>query len=582
MLTMDDLSSPDSAGARMTFFTSPESLTSTVDDNFDVYIKEDSESPPAEDGKHVIHRRRPQQSKPAANRTASGRTLKSTKLTSKSGASVSRPGQGHSSHLPIIPRKAEDWDPWKSILHELYITQNRILRDIINIMDTTYNLKATPKMYKNQFARWGFFKYAVKHRPRIKSDARALKENSDDDPQDMMLDDDEALDSFDTAVMPLIHQNDSTRTMQSGMTAVQHFLHGYIDLDATHVREDAIFSLHEPMYRYFKAAMDLFDLNENVQGGRVLRLAFLQIEPMINNPNIKSFADLCLLVPHLLLESDRRDILAAYLTYLTRLATVKFGHHPMADIVASFAELMNRPEDIMRYIMILSQINAETLSGVDNMNNHTQEWAKNVFLGCQRTIQANPNTIQTTKQIEPGSPSSPNGNGATTLRFNNSALMKMGKLKHDHHMIRLEAQGVYWAQKLVLQDPEADDLATQWLHGNYEPDFAERAEAYQEKIQARIDAGLVPPGMERLMESLCLGWLNDYYETTENWPKVFEWGRRGLQFADNEQFAIWSMNLENLMRKFGNQEEADELRRQRLEHQWVEKVRREVEELSLD
>lgn len=142
-LTMDDLSSPDSAGAVMTFFTSPSSATSILDDNFDAYIKEDSESPPAEVlNKHVIHQRRQAHSKAAANRVASGRT-KSTKLTSKSGASVSRPGQGHSSHLPIIPRKAEDWDPWKNVLYELYITQNRILRDIINIMDTTYNLKAT-------------------------------------------------------------------------------------------------------------------------------------------------------------------------------------------------------------------------------------------------------------------------------------------------------------------------------------------------------------------------------------------------------------------------------------------------------
>lgn len=143
MFTMDDLSSPDSAGAIMTFFPSPESAHSLLGDHFGGYIKEDSESPPADENKHVIHQRRPPQSKPTANRIAPGRSHKSTKLTSKSGASISRPGAGHPSHLPIIPRKAEDWDPWKSILHELYITQNRILRDIINIMDTTYNLRAT-------------------------------------------------------------------------------------------------------------------------------------------------------------------------------------------------------------------------------------------------------------------------------------------------------------------------------------------------------------------------------------------------------------------------------------------------------
>ncbi len=44
---------------------------------------------------------------------------------------------------PIIPRKVKDWDPWKGVLHELYITQNRILRDIIGIMETKHNLRAT-------------------------------------------------------------------------------------------------------------------------------------------------------------------------------------------------------------------------------------------------------------------------------------------------------------------------------------------------------------------------------------------------------------------------------------------------------
>ena len=386
----------------------------------------------------------------------------------------------------------------------------------------------------------------------MKGDASAAKDDDHDDVQEIILDDDDSLDSLDHAIIPMVHQNDNSRTMQSGMTAVQHFLHGYIDVDASHVGEDVIIALHEPMYRYFKAAMDLFDLNEHVQGGQVLRLAFLQLEPLISNPSIKSFADICLLVPHLLLESNRKDILSAYLQYIIRLATVKYGHHPLADVVASFAELMNRPEDIMRYITALSQINAETLSNVDGMTQQTQEWAKNLFMGVQRTLKH----------------STTDG---TLVKWN----------RKDHHMIRLEAQGVYWAAKLVLQDPEADALATQWLNMQFEPDFAQRAEAFYLQIQARIEAGYVPPGMERLMNSLLLGWLNDYYETQEDWPKVFEWGKKGLAFADNEQYVIWSVNLEQLMRRHGSVEEADELRKMRLESEWFESVRVQVEDLSL-
>jgi hypothetical protein len=43
----------------------------------------------------------------------------------------------------IVPKTAADWEPWRPILQELYMRQNRILRDIITIMETAYGLKAT-------------------------------------------------------------------------------------------------------------------------------------------------------------------------------------------------------------------------------------------------------------------------------------------------------------------------------------------------------------------------------------------------------------------------------------------------------
>lgn len=44
---------------------------------------------------------------------------------------------------PIVPKKMEQWEPWKAVLHDLYITQNRILRDIIEIMELKYNVRGT-------------------------------------------------------------------------------------------------------------------------------------------------------------------------------------------------------------------------------------------------------------------------------------------------------------------------------------------------------------------------------------------------------------------------------------------------------
>jgi len=51
--------------------------------------------------------------------------------------------KGHMAHCPMVPRKAEDWEPWKNVIHQLYIVQNHILKDIIVIMENTYQFKAT-------------------------------------------------------------------------------------------------------------------------------------------------------------------------------------------------------------------------------------------------------------------------------------------------------------------------------------------------------------------------------------------------------------------------------------------------------
>ncbi|KAK0712958.1 hypothetical protein B0T26DRAFT_650033 [Lasiosphaeria miniovina] len=444
--------------------------------------------------------------------------------------------------IPLVPRRAEDWEPWKSVLHELYITQNRILRDIIMFMETNYNLKATPKMYKNQFARWGFFKYAVKTRPRARAHRASLAEKAHGGR--LIVRHHKAIDEV---ITPMLHGNDRSRVMQAGLAAVRHFLHGFIDLDAAHLKSEEVAGFDDPIYRYFKVAMDMFDLRENVEGGRVLRLAFLQIERKIAAPSMKSFADLCLLVPHLLLESGRNDILTAYLRYLTRLAKLKFGSHPLTDIAASFSDLLDQPEDIMHYILVLSQINSDTICGLQDMLERNQVWARNLYLACLQT----------------------KGAGTATRNL------------HKHPMIRLESQSVYWAQNLIMQDPESEALTKQWLHKNFADDFAPRCEAYLEHVKEKVAAGEIPVMFSKMMECLYIGCLNDYYETMQDWPKVFEWGRKGLTLATNEQYVLWSIHLEELMRKQGSADEAEELERLRREHIWLERVRIQVDRLSL-
>jgi hypothetical protein len=411
-------------------------------------------------------------------------------------------------------------------------------------------------MYKNQFARWGFFKYAVKRRPRSKAESPTEHSSSDD--------------SLDGALVlsrdELLHAGDGSRSIQAGLTAVRRFLQGHIDLDPSHLQAEEVAGFVDPCYRYFKVAMDLFNLEENLEGGRVLRLAFLQIERKVSKPTMKSFSDLCFLVPHLLLESKRKDILSAYLHYLSRLATVKFGKHPVAELAASFASLVDdRPDDIMRYIMLLSQINSDTIAAQPGMLDRNREWARNQYLACQRTVAvadeeaAASSSLLLSKRGEGGDKGD----------------------RHDHHMIRLEAQSVYWAQKLIMHDPVSDDMAAQWLRREFKEGFGPRCEAYLTGLKELVRGGQFPAVFARMMECLYVGWLYDYYETVEDWDRAFEWGRRGLELSTDEQYAIWSIHLEGLMRRYGREEEAEELRRRRREHDWLERVRLEVDRLTI-
>ncbi|KAK4096551.1 hypothetical protein N658DRAFT_501448 [Parathielavia hyrcaniae] len=566
---MDRSSSPD--GRSKALLAQAEIVTGLVlDEDAPVpFIKEESLSPAPDDPRTVRMpslKLKPSNSPQKPSGTSAGKATSAQQrpgrhggkgVSSKAGSlkaakAIQVPGQ------PIIPRKIQDWEPWKGILYELYITQNRILRDIIDIMDTKHNVRATPKMYKNQFARWGFFKYAIKGRPRAKAESPTDQSSSDD--------------SLDGAIIlsrdELLHADGGSRSIQAGLTAVRRFLHGHIDRDPANLQVEEVAGFVDPCYRYFKVAMDLFDLKENLEGGRVLRLAFLQIERKISNPTMKSFSDLCFLVPHLLLESNRRDILSAYLHYVSALATVKFGKHPVADLAASFASLVDdRPQDMMRYIMLLSQINSDTIASLPGMLDRNREWARNQYLACQRTAISTP-------AIPPHHHPSP------SLCDGDSDGLVGGE-HHDHHMIRLEAQSVYWAQKLVLQDAESEAMATQWLRRRFEPDFGPRCERSLAQMRERAAQGGYPVMFSRMMETLMVGWLADYYETARDWDRALEWGRRGLELSNDEQYAIWSIHLEGLMRRTGRVREAEELRRRRREHSWLEKVRLEVDRLSI-
>ncbi|KAK0716628.1 hypothetical protein B0T21DRAFT_396174 [Apiosordaria backusii] len=587
-MDLDGSTSP--AGGPMALLATAENLTGLVldGDEVPVFVKEETTSPVSDISRSSqvsSFKYKPKAPPRTSGASGGNRTGVSHHHSGKSGRHGSKAAAAakaaalrgpHPSPHPVVPRRIEDWDPWKGLLHELYITQNRILRDIIQLMETNYNLKATPKMYKNQFARWGFFKYAVKRRPRYHSDESPTDDSYDGNsssPSTITL---SRNNSYSTS-SPILFGNNSSRATQLGLTAIRRFLHGYIDLDISNLQLEEVAGYIDPCYRYFKASMDLFDLKENTTGGQVLRLAFLQIERKLEKPTMKSFSDLCFVVPHLLLESGRLDILKAYFRYLARLTNVKFGNHPVSEIAASFVEMFEEgsenEERLMGYIQLLSQVNADVIEDIPGVLGRTREWARNQSLACQ---QREDRGRSRSRSDSPTSIGSPLGN------MDNMVISIRDRDKKRHHMLRVEAQSVYWAQKLVMSgDPESNALAEQWLNKEFGQDFKPRVKALLARLKMMRDSGLFPEVFAKMMECLFIGWLFDYCEYVEEWEEAFEWGRKGLALSANEQYVIWSIHIEGVMREHGSVAEADALKKKRQEMDWMEQVRAQVEKLTL-
>lgn len=149
---MDRSVSPE--GGHRALLAAAENVTGLVFDDdtaADAFVKEESSSPPGADDDRPF--RTPLKFKAAGPpQRLSGTPAGKASSAQQQGPRSGRHGKGASKAghkappapgQPIIPRRVEDWDPWKGVLYELYITQNRILRDIIGIMETKHNLRAT-------------------------------------------------------------------------------------------------------------------------------------------------------------------------------------------------------------------------------------------------------------------------------------------------------------------------------------------------------------------------------------------------------------------------------------------------------
>ncbi|KAH6628857.1 Clr5 domain-containing protein, partial [Chaetomium tenue] len=247
---------------------------------------------------------------------------------------------------PIVPTSASDWEAKKQIIRELYMDQNMILNEVIDIMILKYKFKATARMYKGQFAKWRWTKYNKSGKPgSIKpAKSRVVKRKAKAAPKPLSQDDGMGeMTPTQAQHVTRLSQHTHLQFLTDEECRVETTLNAYAALIAhwsereTPWRADSdqqptFCELFQPrgysILQHVRAAHDCFQAGQPQQGGDMLRRAFLGIESAIENGiDMEALWDCCLAVPHLVLTTGWIDLLAIFARHLHQYALIKLQSH---------------------------------------------------------------------------------------------------------------------------------------------------------------------------------------------------------------------------------------------------------------
>ncbi|KAK0725986.1 Clr5 domain-containing protein, partial [Lasiosphaeris hirsuta] len=271
---------------------------------------------------------------------------------------------------PLVPTSAADWEAKKDVINELYMARNLILNDVMAIMLSKHNFKATARMYKGQFAKWGWSKYnksgnAATATRTTKSRTAVGRRRASNPPSPEhdrvskpVASSHRPRPSFTPNLLQLLFVKDETYEIEAVLSTYGDYISSWATLETPWKAESSVpgimarqeqFSILQNM----RTALDHFDRQQPQQGGRMLRLAFLQVEEaLVTGGGFEAIWDCCLAIPQLVLAQGWLDILLIFTRYLYHLTTLKLtSGHPVARIAQAIFRLARRdPAQLQMYI----------------------------------------------------------------------------------------------------------------------------------------------------------------------------------------------------------------------------------------
>ncbi|KAK3903687.1 Clr5 domain-containing protein [Staphylotrichum tortipilum] len=256
---------------------------------------------------------------------------------------------------PMVPTSSSDWEARKQTIRELYMDQNMILNEVIDIMLTKHKFKATARMYKGQFAKWKWTKYnksgshgsAKPTRSRAaRKKAASVRASRSQVVERQAL---STVNPHQSGSRPLFHHiylayfTDEECQVETTLSAYAALICHWCERE-TPWRTDfpgtgsggriyGELSGHQDksILQHVRAAQDHFLQGRAQLGGETLRRAFLGIEAAIDRGlDVEALWDCCLAVPQLVLTTGWTDLLAIFTRYLHQYTHIKLcANHPL-------------------------------------------------------------------------------------------------------------------------------------------------------------------------------------------------------------------------------------------------------------
>ncbi|KAK8102601.1 hypothetical protein PG984_015747 [Apiospora sp. TS-2023a] len=226
----------------------------------------------------------------------------------------SEPEAGGQARL-VTPRDPEDWERVKPILKELYLNQGLTLKALVQEMRDVHHIKATIRQYNHRFAKWGWRKYKKKRQGSVAAQSTTSQDESYQG--DISSVGSPGTPSEVTSIVAspaptklFINESDFAARVSSGLASYRNYIRGWAATDPrwlkpTRYQSIEVDRVRIPFEDQLLVARHYVRSEDYVNAGQLLRVAFLSIEPLVNDQHISGAWDLFIIAPLVICEMGR-------------------------------------------------------------------------------------------------------------------------------------------------------------------------------------------------------------------------------------------------------------------------------------